>query len=464
MVYSSIVFIFIFFPVFLAGYYLLPKIWAKNLFLFIASLVFYFWGAGKLVVLLLVISILAWLFSFFIVKTKFQKIFLILAVCTFSGILFYFRYIGFIIDNLIYVGVQNLPEIKTISTLGLSFFTFQAISYNIEVYRRNKRFEKNPAYVILYITMFPQLILGTLVRYPAIEQQLKKRQFDLPRFTEGVRRFIIGLGKKVLIADQISYVVTQIIETDFWRIGPEVAWVGMLAFALQFFFDFAAYTDMAIGVGKMLGFELPENFNYPYISRSITEFWRRWHITLSNWIKDYIFSPLSLSLRYWGNAGVFFSLVVTFVVCGIWHGPTWNYIIWGLTQGILMGLEALFLLKLLKRIKGFGMLYTWFILLVVGVLFRTQDLKQALDYYSVMFSFPREGTLGLTSFFMKEHYLIMAVGIALCVPISISKFLKKEKTKKVFDSVYTFGLIVVFLLSVMRLITVSFNPFFYFKF
>jgi len=463
MVFSSVVFIYIFLPVLLAGYYLLPKIWAKNIFLFLFSLVFYFWGAGKLVVLLLIIGFISWLFSFLIAKTKFKRGFLIIAILIFIGILIYHKYLGFIIDNLIYIGVTGLPKIKTLIFLGVSFFTFQAISYNIDVYRKNKKFEKNPGYIMLYITMFPQLILGPLVRYNQIEQQLKNRSFEFARFTEGIRRFIIGLGKKVLIANPLGFLVAQIVDNEL-LISPAVAWAGMIVFAVQIFFDFSGYTDMAIGVGKMLGFDLPENFNFPYISRSITEFWRRWHMTFSKWIKDYIFSPLAMSMRYWGKSGIFISLLITFIVCGIWHGPTWNFVIWGLVQGLFLGVEELFLLKYLKRLKGFGVLYALFIIITCLTFFRTQDVNHAFNYLTVMFTPLKTGALGLNAFFTIEHIIILVIGIIFSIPISIPAKLKIGRADKIIIVISNVLLVIVFMLSIMRIVAETYNPFIYFKF
>ena len=464
MAFSSVIFLFYFLPVILAGYYLLPKLWLKNLFLFLVSLLFYFWGAGNLVVLLPVVGFAAWGFSFLIAKTKFKGLFLFITMLSFVGILIYFKYLGFIIDNLIYAGISGLTPIKSLNFLGVSFFTFQAISYNIDVYRKNNRFEKNPAAVMLYITMFPQLISGPLVRYHQIEQQLKQRSFNFARFSEGVRRFIIGLGKKVLIANSLSYMVKQIVDDDVSMISPLVAWVGMIIFAVQIFFDFSGYTDMAIGVGKMLGFELPENFNYPYISRSITEFWRRWHITLSKWIKDYIFSPLAMELRYWGNTGIFISLVVTFIICGMWHGPTWNFIMWGTIQGVFLGFEELFLLKYLKRLRGFAVLYVMFIILSCMVFFRTPDMSHAFNYFAVMFSPAKEGALGLNAFFSTELSMILFFGILFCIPLKLPERFRIGRKGSVINVINSALLIVVFMLSIMRLVSETYNPFIYFKF
>ncbi len=464
MVFSSVVFIFYFLPVFFAGYFLMPKMWAKNLLLLVFSLLFYFWGAGNLVLLLIFIGIITWLFSLLIAKTKFKRGFLVLFIVVLVGILIYCKYLGFIIDNLIYAGVDGLHKIKGMTSLGVSFFTFQAISYNIDVYRKNKRFEPNPFYIILYITMFPQLISGPLVRYSQLEPQLKSRKVDLNLFADGVKRFILGLGKKVFIADQLSYIVNNIVDNADITISPAVAWAAMVVFAIQLFFDFSGYTDMAIGVGKMMGFNLPENFNFPYISRSVTEFWRRWHMTFAGWIKDYIFTPLAFQMRYWGKAGIIISLLITFTICGIWHGPTWNFLIWGLVQGLLLGLEELFLLKFLKKLKGFAVLYFLFIIVTCLVLFRTENLHHAVSFLNVMFSPAREGALGLNAFFTTEHSIILLAGIIFCIPVSWPGIFKTAKLKNIVMAANSVLLIVLFIFSVMRLVSATYNPFIYFKF
>jgi len=442
----------------------LPKLWHKNILLFLFSLLFYFWGAGKLVILLPLIGFSAWFFSLLIAKTRYKGFFLFISILTFISVLIWLKYLGFIIDNLIYVGVKDLPSLKPLTTLGVSFFTFQAISYTIDVYRKNERFEKNPVFVILYITMFPQLISGPFVRYKMLEPQMKSRNFDLPKFSEGVRRFIIGLGKKLLIANTLSIVVGQIVDNDAITISPLVAWVAMIIFAIQIYFDFSGYTDMAIGVGKMLGFDLPENFNFPYISRSITEFWKRWHMSFSAWIKDYIFNPLAMQLRYWGNAGIFISLMVTFFVCGLWHGPTWNFIMWGTTQGLFLGLEELFLLKYLKKVKGFAVLYVLFIIVSCLVFFRTSNMNQAFKYYAVMFAPAKNGALGLNAFLANKHIVVLFFGILFSVPISLPAKLKTGKAGEVVKIIGTVLLVIILMLSIMKLLSETYNPFIYFKF
>ena len=258
--------------------------------------------------------------------------------------------------------------------------------------------------------------------------------------------------------------MNSIMDADISTISPAVAWLCIVAFAVQLLFDFSGYTDMAIGVGKMLGFDLPENFNYPYISKSLTEFWRRWHMSLYAWIKDYIFSPLSMKMRYWGKSGVFIALTVTFIISGIWHGPTWNFIIWGGFQGLLLGLEELFFLKYLKRLKGFGRIYLWFVLILCAVLFRTKDIHQAFGYYAMMFHFSKPGVLGLNAFVMHEHIFALLAGILLCIPFTISERFKTGKMNMAIQTLGTMLLVIVFAISLMRIVGDTSNPFIYFKF
>ncbi len=464
MLYSSVTFLFYFFPLFLVAYYLVPRTWAKNLVLFAASLVFYIFGAGQLVVLLFAIGIIAWVFSWLIAKTQLKKTFIFLAVIVYIGILIYYKYLGFITENLIYAGVKGLPDIKSVMPAGVSFFIFQALSYNIDVYRKNSRFEKNPSYVILYICMFPQLMSGPLVRYHSIEPQLKSRTFDFNMFSDGIKRFIIGLAKKVLIANPIGLLVNQIMNTELHYLSPLTAWIGIIAFTLQLYFDFSGYTDMAIGVGKMLGFNLPENFNFPYISRSISEFWRRWHMTLSAWLRDYVFMPLSLSLRRWKNLGVFVSLLLTFTLCGIWHNPGWNFLIWGAIHGIFLGLEPLFFNKFLAKLKGWATIYTLFIITTSFVFIRTANIHQAFDYLRVMFTTADSTALSAAAFLSKQHIILIILAIFFSLPLKQFFVLKTKKMAHIFNAFSIVFLLAIFLLSAMAITSETYTPFLYFKF
>ena len=379
-------------------------------------------------------------------------------------VLVYYKYLGFIIENFIPEGMNGLSNFKLLMPIGVSFFTFQAISYILDVYRKNDRFEKNPAYVMLYITMFPQLLSGPLVRYHQLENQLKSRKFDFEKFTEGIKRFVKGMAKKVLIANPLGLLVEQIMNTETQLLAPSVAWLGVICFALQLFMDFSGYTDMAIGIGKMLGFDLPENFNYPYISRSISEFWRRWHITLSSWLRDYVFMPLSLNLRRWKRAGVFISLLITFTLCGIWHNPGWNFLIWGAVHGFFLGLEQLFLGKYLAKLKAASIIYTLFIIITSFVFVRTQNVVQALNYLGVMFSGANLTAPGPEAFLANLHIALIIVGIILCIPFPIPNKFKIKQLSFVAKSTELVFLFIIFLLSTMAITSDTYNPFLYFKF
>lgn len=464
MIYSSVVFLFYFLPLVLLIYYLVPGLWAKNAVLFVASLIFYAWGAGTLVVLLLSVGLCAWLFSWLITKTKQKKAVLILAVIIYLGVLFYYKYLGFILEAWMGKGFAGTWFSGIVIPAGVSFFIFQAISYNIDVYRKSSTFERNPFFVIAYLCMFPQLMSGPLVRYGSIGPQLRARTFDFSRFIQGVKRFIVGLAKKVLIANPLGLLVHQIISSDPAFLGPSVAWIGIIAFTLQLYFDFSGYTDMAIGVGKMLGFDLPENFNFPYISRSISEFWRRWHMTLSGWLRDYVFMPLSLSFRRLRNTGVFLALLVTFTLCGIWHNPGWNFLIWGAIHGLFLGLEHLFLKRPLERIKGFSILYTLFIVVTSFVFVCTGTFDQAIRYLGLMFTPAASTALGPAAFVGPHHLFLLVAGAFLCLPLRWPEFFKTRRLKPFTEGISLFLFITVFLLSAMALTSETYNPFLYFKF
>ncbi|HOY32963.1 MAG TPA: MBOAT family O-acyltransferase [Bacteroidales bacterium] len=464
MVYSSAVFLFYFLPLLLAGYHLLPKTWFRNIFLFLASMLFYAWAEGTMLILLLGIAFSAWLFSYLIAKTRFSRLFVYLAVILYVAVLFYYKYLGFFINDVFNLDGDGLSHFKLMMPVGVSFFVFQAISYVIDVHRRRDCYEKNPFHVILYITMFPQLISGPLVRYQQLGPQLKLRTYSFDMFAVGIRRFMAGLAKKVLIADTLGLLVRQIMDTETQFLGASAAWIGIIAFTLQLYYDFAGYTDMAIGVGKMLGFDLPENFNFPYISRSIAEFWRRWHMTLSAWLRDYVFMPLSLNTRRRGRAGVFFSLMITFTLCGIWHSPGWNFLIWGAIHGLFLGLEQLFLGKYLVKLKAAAFIYTLFILITSFVFVRTRDVHHALEYLGTMFSPGEYTALGPEAFLAPQYIVIMIIGIIFCFPLKLPPRLTNGSLAGALQTVKIILLLVLFLLSAMAVTTETYNPFLYFKY
>ncbi len=457
-------FLYYFLPIVLAIHYLLPRMYLKNAFLLISSLIFYAWGEGKLILLLLAIGGGVWFFSQMIVHRKHKKLYAYTAVIFLILILAYYKYFLFFINMFVPMGDGALSGMKYVMPMGVSFFTFQAISYVIDVYRQPQHHEKNVFYVILYISMFPQLISGPLVRYNQLSAQLKIRRFEFDVFTDGIKRFIKGLAKKLLIANPLGLFVNEVMQTELHFLGPSTAWLGIIAFTLQLFFDFSAYTDMAIGVGKMLGFELPENFNYPYISRSITEFWRRWHMTLSAWLRDYVFMPLSLSLRHFKKWGVFFSLLITFILCGMWHSAGWNFFIWGAIHGLFLGLEQLFLSKYLNRLKILSVIYTLLIICISFVFVAAKDLNHALSYLAAMFSFAADTALPPEAFVAKQHLFLIIIGIILCIPIAQLNVLHKPQLSQFKRITELLFLLTLFFLSVMALTSETYNPFLYFRF
>jgi len=464
VIYSSVVFLFYFLPLVLAVYYMLPRLIYKNAILCVASLFFYAWGEGKLFILLLCVAFSAWAFAYIIYKTQYKKLTVFVAVICYILLLAYYKYFESALGLLFKNPSGALSDIKVLMPIGVSFFTFQAISYVLDVYRKPQAHEKNPTYIILYISMFPQLISGPLVKYEHMQAQLKTRRFKFDDFIDGIKRFIIGLAKKVLIANPLGLLVNEVMHTDMQYLGPSIAWIGIAAFTLQLFFDFSAYTDMAIGVGKMLGFNLPENFNYPYISRSITEFWRRWHITLSNWLRDYVFMPLSLNLRSLRKTGVFFSLFFTFILCGMWHSAGWNFFVWGAVHGLFLGLEFLFLNRFLLKIKAVSVIYTMFIIMLSFVFVATNNFEHALNYIAVMFVPASPTALGAASFIVPQHIALMFIGIFLSMPLEHLDMAKKILIKPFWPFVEIVFLIVIFLLSLMAVTSETYNPFLYFNF
>ncbi|OQA01134.1 MAG: Peptidoglycan O-acetyltransferase [Bacteroidetes bacterium ADurb.Bin408] len=460
MVYSSVSFIFYFLPLLLAGYYLMPRLWLKNIFLLLASMVFYAWSEGRFVLLLLSVGLSAWGYACLIKHTRYKKAVAFIVVISYVLLLVFYKYpFSFLWRS------QDVPGLNGMAfPLGISFFSFQAISYIIDVYRDNSSYERNPFYVVLYISMFPQLISGPLVRYNSMSQQFRERNFCPDRFAGGIKRFITGLAKKVLIANPLGLLVHDIMQAETAMLSTPAAWLGIVAFALQLYYDFSGYTDMAIGIGKILGFELPENFNHPFISRSVTEFWRRWHITLSGWLKDYVFMPLSLNLRRLKKYGVFLSLVITFTLCGIWHSPGWNFLLWGSMHGLLMGIEQLFLAKQLEKFRVLSHIYTLFVLLLSFVFVASGTPDEALTYFGRLFSFATAATYGVGNFVARQHWVLMAVGILCCLPVQ-----KIFQRLTINYSNYTHTaesllLQVLLLLSLMGVIAETYNPFLYFKF
>ena len=468
MLFSSPVFLFLFLPLVIVGYRLLGEKY-RIYFLTLASLLFYAWGEPKYVLIMLLSIVVNYTLGLMLhasvaKKAYVRKAVLVLALIANLGVLVYFKYLNFAFDSLNNFFGTNIALLNIIMPIGISFFTFQGLSYVIDLYRNQVKVQKNPAYVAFYISFFPQLIAGPIVRYIDIEDQIYKRSESIEKFAEGAKRFIIGLSKKIMIANTVGFIADQVFANSAAENTVATAWLGVVCYAFQIFFDFSGYSDMAIGLGKMFGFEFLENFNYPYISKSVTEFWRRWHISLSTWFRDYLYIPLGGNRR--GN--VYVNLLIVFFVTGLWHGASFNFIVWGLWHGLFLIIErALKLNKTKSKMKLAPLrhLSTMLIVLIGWVFFRVENLPEALKYLGVMFGVitPKAG---VTIWYYLDTKLMLALGIAVLasLPIAKTKFFDILRQKAAWK--YVSAVLVLFLLfvSVIFVVSSSYNPFIYFRF
>ncbi len=477
MVFSSSLFLLYFLPFFLLIYFLLKRQNLKNYFLLFASILFYSWGEPKFIFVILVSTFL----DFYIVKALYntdkksrKKIFLALSISTNLGLLLFFKYANFFVENINTIfGILDIKQIKwsTIALpIGISFYTFQTLTYSIDIYRgKHKPLDKVSDYM-MYILMFPQLIAGPIVRFIEISDQIvDRRKFEtLDNKILGFYRFVIGLAKKVLIANVMGAQADKIFELTNNELTTPLAWIGILAYAFQIYFDFAGYSDMAIGIGRMIGFTFPENFNSPYISQSISEFWRRWHMTLGNWMKDYLYIPLGGN-RVKTKFRLYFNLWVVFLISGLWHGAAWNFVLWGAFHGFFLVLDRLFLLKILKKIGKYpSIIFTFIVTLVGWVLFRAESFGQIKYYIHKMFLFK----FNFSDIYIDKEFWTILIIAAFFSFFTLSGFGKKLETKIFFSKEYNIkGLIIMGLITIVLLvlsissITASgFNPFIYFRF
>lgn len=483
MLFSSIIFLFLFLPIVLSLYFLLPGIKPRNSWLIFASLFFYAWGE-KFFVIAMLISIIGnyylglWVDRY---KDKSRQI-LILAIVFNLGLLFVYKYLNFIVDNINFsLGYFNLQPVKLrVGHLpaGISFFTFHALSYVIDIYQKTALVQKDLGKLTLYISFFPQLIAGPIIRYHDIDSQLSERVVTAEDLAEGVRRFIIGLGKKVLIANVIAEPTDQIFMIPASGLTPSLAWLGIIGYTLQIYFDFSGYSDMAIGLARMFGFHFLENFNYPYISKSIREFWRRWHISLSNWFRDYLYIPLG------GNrcspVRNYFNLVTVFFLCGLWHGASWNFIVWGLFHGIFLVLERLPVMSWIDSTwaplrHGYALL----VIMIGWVFFRTETLDNATTFLKAMFGYAQgDGSAyNIRMYLNPEFCLILILGIIGSTPVfpfilKLRDRILSSQPLKSYSNPLTGSFLVtggaflsfVFVVSVAKLASGTYNPFIYFRF
>lgn len=458
MVFSSILFIFRFLPIAMGIYFLTPKK-LKNLSLLILSLIFYSWGEPRYFLLMIASIFVDYFISINIEKNnknkKIKILLLAISIIFNVGILFFFKYINFFIENINNIFNMSLNNVKITLPLGISFYTFQTMSYTIDVFLGKVKAEKNIINFGAFVCLFPQLIAGPIVKYIDISKELKNRDINLDEIQEGIRLFILGLGSKVLIANNIGSLWNEVETMGFNNISTILAWMGIIAFSLQIYFDFNGYSLMAIGLGKILGFNFPNNFNYPYESRSITEFWRRWHITLGQWFKQYVYIPLGGNRL--GRARTYFNLFIVWFLTGLWHGASYNFILWGLYFFILICIEKNGLLNLLNKHKLISHIYTIFFILVGWVLFSVIDLNQIINFFKKMFIF-NAGNEWI--YYLRNYIITYTIAI-----IFSTSFLKKIYNKFVKSNIVdTIILITIFLLSIAYLVDSSYNPFLYFRF
>lgn len=470
MLFSSLVFLWLFLPVVLLVYQLLPGIRAKNALLLLASLFFYGWGEPKYILLMLVSITLNYLGGLCLGRfgtAPARKAALVCTVAANLGLLGYFKYYTFAANTLAALaGRQLLPVREIALPLGISFYTFQAMSYVIDLYRGNTAVQKNWFRVALYVSFFPQLVAGPIVLYTQVENQLSSRSVSLTRFSYGVKRFLYGLGKKVILANGFATRADQVFALEPGLVSTPLAWLGTLYYTLQIYYDFSGYSDMAIGLGQMFGFDFPENFNYPYLSKTVSEFWRRWHMTLSGWFRDYLYIPLGGNRK--GTARTLINLFVVFLATGLWHGANWQFVAWGLWYGVLLILERTVLKPILPRLPAWlSHLYALFFILCGWVIFRAPGLRAGLLWLKAML-LPAAGFAAypVTRYLDPRTLLLVAAGLVLCGPVQVlfPRFKAALYNKEVTGPLQAAALLVIGFGCTVLLVSGTYNPFIYFRF
>jgi len=458
MVFSSLLFLFKFLPATLLIYYVVPKK-LKNLVLLIASLIFYSWGEPKYFPLMIACILVNYLAALVMERHRGKRAVLnwtIAAAVVFDlGALIFFKYSDFFISNINAVFGSSIPLLRLTLPLGISFYTFQTMAYTIDVYRGKIKAERNIINLAAFVVLFPQLIAGPIVLYDDVAAALREHRLDRQRMLEGVRLFIFGLGKKVLIANNIGALWTQTRELGFANISTPLAWMGIIAFSLQIYFDFSGYSLMAIGLGKLLGFDFPANFNFPYISKSFTEFWRRWHITLGSWFREYLYIPLGGNRR--GYARMVLNTLIVWAATGFWHGANWNFLLWGLLFFVLISIEKKWLMKYLDAGKVWPHIYVVFILILSWALFDITDMPSLGVFLGRLFSFTG-GSDWL--YYLRNYAVSFAVAVLFCLPL-VQKLYDRLKKYWIADVVILGGIL---FLSVAYLVDSTYNPFLYFRF
>ena len=469
MVFSSVVFLFRFLPAFLICYYAVPGR-MKNFVLFLGSLIFYAWGEPVYVLLMLFSTGVDYFHGRMIERFRGSgkaKAFLISSVLINLGILCFFKYADFLLQSVNGLLGTELPPMKLGLPIGISFYTFQTMSYTIDVFRGEAKVQKSLLDFGVYVTMFPQLIAGPIVKYRDVETRLSRREIDICEVSRGMRRFCTGLAKKVLLANNIGLLWAEVSGRNPGELSALTAWIGMLAFAFQIYFDFSGYSDMAIGLGEMLGFGFPENFQYPYISASVTEFWRRWHISLGSWFREYVYIPLGGNRR--GLPRQLVNIFIVWMLTGIWHGAGWNFLLWGLWFAVFLSLEKLFLGKALKNLpRLFGILYNSAVVLLGWVLFALETPEQISGYFRALFG--GGGLFDSQALYLgREYAVLLLIAAVAATPLGagIAKRLESSGTEagtvlyQLAEKVILLGFLIF---SVAGIVDASYNPFLYFRF
>lgn len=468
MVFSSLEFIYFYLPLCLFLYFIIPAkhLAIRNAVLFVVSLAFYGWSEPIYILIMLFSTLLDYTCGYLVSKNKEiapkkAKVALITSVVVNLSILFFFKYFDFLIETISTIPLfSGLKPIGIALPVGISFYTFQTMSYTIDIYMGNARMQKNVLSFGSYVTMFPQLIAGPIVRYKDIDEALRQRNHSFERASRGCKRFICGLAKKVLLANTAGVMYEQMVQNTYSSPNALASWSGIIFYAFQIYFDFSGYSDMAIGLGYILGFDFPENFNYPYISRSVTEFWRRWHITLSTWFREYVYIPLGGNRK--GRGRTYFNLFAVWFLTGLWHGASWNFVLWGLYFCVLLIFEKAFLLRLFEKIpKVFSHIYLILAVLLGWMLFISCDLSDPIGYLTSMFTAPAFTGISFYDFARSAVLLIILAFASTPIPNLIYQ---KIKDNKIIQIIWCILLPIVLLVCTAYLVDSSYNPFLYFRF
>ena len=466
MVFSSLYFLFLYLPIVLLVYYITPLSW-RNPWLLVVNLVFYGWGEPQYIVLMIFTIVLDYFAGLVVARCKAQgndrgaRIAVAVALVLNLAILFFFKYWDLVARTFQHIGV-DMPVLNLALPIGISFYTFQTMTYPVDVYRGDAQLQRNIIHFGTFVTLFPQLIAGPIIKYKELADQMIYRTHSPEQFASGVQVFTVGLAKKVLLANNIGKLWDVYLALPTEDLTVAGAWLGVLAFSLQLYFDFSGYSDMAVGLGRMLGFEFLRNFNYPYISKSVTEFWRRWHISLGSWFREYLYIPMGGNRV--GKARLFFNLFVVWAATGIWHGASWNFLIWGLYFAVLVILEKAFLGKVLQKLPGAVQhVYTLFLVLVSWAIFAVEDFSHMGMYLRAMFGFAPGGLMnGAVGYYFSSFLPMLIIGCVASTPLAAKLWSKlPEKTMKVVLPVLLLGGLIF---STAYLVDATYNPFLYFRF